>query len=94
MGRHLGKEVGVITSNVVRALLARFGTGLVTSRLGAGRTHCTSALARLRGVRGHKPIVPYRAPGSLQNAASVAQWIERLRPKEGVGSSILSGGTP
>ena len=25
--------------------------------------------------------------------ASVAQWIERLRPKEGVGSSILSGGT-
>ena len=24
--------------------------------------------------------------------ASVAQWIERLRPKEGVGSSILSGG--
>ena len=25
--------------------------------------------------------------------APVAQWIERLRPKEGVGSSILSGGT-
>lgn len=25
--------------------------------------------------------------------ASVAQWIERLRPKEGVGSSNLSGGT-
>lgn len=25
-------------------------------------------------------------------SAFVAQWIERLRPKEGVGSSILSGG--
>ncbi len=36
-------------------------------------------------------------PGSLAGShvasASVAQWIERLRPKEGVGSSILSGGT-
>lgn len=26
------------------------------------------------------------------NNALVAQWIERLRPKEGVGSSILSKG--
>ncbi len=30
----------------------------------------------------------------LVGSASVAQWTERLRPKEGVGSSILSGGTP
>ena len=29
--------------------------------------------------------------GILKAAGLVAQWIERLRPKEGVGSSNLSG---
>ena len=53
------------------------------------------------GSRRQKKYHPGRASGSASRLpttgysppASVAQWIERLRPKEGVGSSILSGGT-
>ena len=56
-----------------------------------------SGLLRRRGRKADAPTPrPLRRPprsSSLRGLASVAQWTERLRPKEGVGSSILSGGT-
>ena len=53
-----------------------------------GNTRNSAVVTRLHGLSGGGPWSDWVS----FCRASVAQWIERFRPKEGVGGSIPSGG--